>query len=587
MLFSLGHGQHIVRESAAGMAPAPARPDAVELEKVVEAGAPLDVNGGGRRRGMGLVPPDQPGAFRYLFPYGAATPRTDTAVAALDRLADSMVEEDGDPATTAAGVAINSTIAPVMTYLGQFIDHDITANTDRNAAISLIDGDCAPQPREAVERDLDNLRDGSLRLDSLYGDDPRQGPFATKLAKAMRHPTLRHKMRIGIADRVGDRPPLPRDPAADLLRLGFLMDRGDITQADLDALEPEVRAAFMRDGQVNRAHAIIGDDRNDENLLVAQLHVAFLRLHNKLADRTAPDFEAARKATRFHYQWLVVNEYLPAVCDPAIVQQVIDNNAPLYSAFFDKHAPGNPAKMPMPLEFSVAAFRFGHSMVRASYDHNRIFGAAESGTQQLIPLAPFGLLFAFTGGGDMPDVGGGPRHEALPDNWIIEWDRFISSDQGLRAARKIDTHLAPPLKDMVKEGAGVFKHLARRNLRRGYRLSLPTGQECIAAINAAHPYAQLPVLDAAQVSEGREFMADEGFDTQTPLWFYILREAELAGGNHLGPLGSTIVADTLVGLAIKDPDSYWHGGSGGGRWAPDGDLNSLEDMLRLIGMIED
>ncbi|WP_347140878.1 heme peroxidase family protein [Paracoccus sp. SSK6] len=585
MLFTLGHGQHIIQETGgAGLAPAEDRPDAVPLSKVVEPGSAE--NQQARKKGGAGLAPAEKGAFRYLFPYAAAMPESPTAVAALDRLADSMVEPLDDPETGPDGQSINSSIAPVMTYLGQFIDHDITANTDRAAPISAIDGDCAPQPRDSVERDLDNLRDGSLRLDSLYGDRAGQGPFADKLAGLMKHPRHSNKMRLGIATPVGDRPPLPRDPAADLLRLGFLMSRNEITEADLNDLPDDLRATFMRNGEINKAHAIIGDDRNDENLLVAQLHVAFLRLHNKLADQTGPDFDAARKATRFHYQWLIVNEYLPAVCDPAIVGRVVAQGAPLYSEFFKKHRPADGAKMPMPLEFSVAAFRFGHSMVRGAYDHNRIFGTAEAGTTQLIENAPFNLLFAFTGGGDMPNRDGS-RHESLPDNWIIEWNRFIVSDQGKRAARKIDTRLAPPLKDMVKEAAGVFKHLARRNLRRGYRLSLPTGQECIAAINGMNGYDRLPVLSPEEVSAGRDFMVDAGLDTQTPLWFYILREAELAGGNHLGPLGSTIVADTLVGLVVSDPQSYWHNGSGGQPWAPGNGMDSLQKMLRFIGMIED
>lgn len=591
MLFSLGHGQHIVSQTvSAGLAPAPRRADAIPLSEVVEQGSTLDKRVRSGEQGAGLAPAPSPakGGFHYLFPDAPALPASAGAVAALDQLADSMVEPASDPPTDSEGNPINSTIAPIMTYLGQFIDHDITANTDRAAPISVIDGDCAPQPRDTVERDLDNLRDGSLRLDSLYGDSPGQGPFATKLAGLMRHPIHRQKMRLGKATPVGDRPPLPRDPAADLLRLGFLLDKGEMTEAEVNGLDPALRAAFMRDDQINRAHAIIGDDRNDENLLVAQLHVAFLRLHNKLADRlNTSDFETVRKATRHLYQWLVVNLYLPAVCDPAVLARVVAKKAPLYSAFFARHRPADAAKMPMPLEFSVAAFRFGHSMVRDAYDHNRIFGDAEPGTTQLIPLAPFNLLFDFTGGGAMPNAGGGPRHEALPDNWIIEWPRFITSDQGQRAARKIDTRLAPPLNDMVKEAKGVFRHLARRNLRRGYRLSLPTGQACIQAINATQGYdEQLPVLSAAQLSQGRDFMGAAGLDHHTPLWFYVLREAELAGGNHLGSLGSTIVADTLVGLVMNDPDSYWHAGTGGQPWAPDSDLDSLDKLLKLIGMME-
>ena len=203
----------------------------------------------------------------------------------------------------------------------------------------------------------------------------------------------------------------------DVLRLGRLIEAGEVTKAELQALPPDLAAGFLdAAGEPLAKKAVIGDGRNDENLVVAQLQVAFLRLHNKIADWVAgrPDapkgadacFERARELLRWHYQWLVLNAFLPKVCDPRIVAKVVGEEAPLYSAFFERNRGPHPERMPMPLEFSVAAYRYGHSMVRAEYDYNRNFGRPGA----ILPSAPFDLLFLFTGPGRQP--AGGHAHAA-------------------------------------------------------------------------------------------------------------------------------------------------------------------------------
>ncbi len=577
MLFTLGHGQKIILSTQAapgamaGLAPS-VRTDAVSYAQAT-ANTPIAVPAGAMAMPQDGTTPGGP--FGYFFPDAPEISTDGTTMGKLDALADAMVEADNDPPHA------DSHIPPVFTYLGQFIDHDITANMDPSGDQSVIEppagGTLDPLPRSIVTASLLNLRKGSLGLDSLYGDGPDNGPAAVKLKDAMRSPGFPAMMRLDVPTDVGGRPPLPADDACDLLRLGTLLDQGTLQESDI--LGTPIEIAFASNGVINRRAAVIGDARNDENLLVAQLHAAFLRFHNRVVvwlrgQAGAPTgeeavFEEAKKLTRWHYQWLVMNIYLNKVCDPAMVAEVIANGAASYAAFFErvKTASGGslPAEnLPLPFEFSVAAFRFGHSMVRGAYDHNRFFGR---GPSPILPQAGFDLLFAFTGGGGL---GNNPT---LPTNWIIEWDRFTldNPSEPDHFARKIDTQLAPPLADMRNEPSGVFKHLARRNLRRGHRLNLPSAQACIAEFNT-DSYGGITALTTAELTSGDtgQAVSDGGFENETPLWFYVLRESEVqADGAHLGQLGSRIVAETLVGLTLCDPSSYWHqSGSDNGRWHP-------------------
>lgn len=575
MLYSTGHGGKAVpAETSTGLREAAASFDSplatpVLVPSTRKAAMP---------KGATALEAASGGAFRYYFPNAATFPTSATMLAALDALGDSMF----DPANPSPPVAL----PPILTYFGQFIDHDITANTDRKVeGVSDIEGVFNPTSRADVMAGVDNLRDGSLGLDSLYGDSVGQDPFSAKLARLMRHPTLTRKMRLGIPQSTPEGPITPpADSATDLLRLGFLLDRGDLTEAELSALPPDRRGAFFKNGSVLRQRAIVGDFRNDENLLIAQLQVAFLRFHNKLAD-LVPTFDEARKLTRYHYQWLVAHDYLPSLCDRSVVDELIATGSPMYGAFFDANVPAMAPKMPMPLEFSVAGYRFGHTMVRGGYDHNRVFGRPEPGKPNILPFAAFNLLFAFTGDGEMS----GQSNTQLPDNWVIDWSRFVNAESPARSAKGLDTRIDKPLDDMVNQPAGIFKNLAKRNLRRGYRLNLPSAQACIAGINASGHFRPITVMDPATIMQGRN-IAGADFGTTTPLWFYVLREAETLGSGHLGPLGTHIVAGTLLGLIIKDQSSYWNDTSAGHRWSPStfrpgAPIDSLKAMLRFTGQL--
>ncbi len=395
-------------------------------------------------------------------------------------------------------------------------------------------------------------------------------------------------------------------------RIGVLISEGVVRKEDFPAkLQSEPNFEQL---------AFIADARNDENLIIAQFHTGVLRFHNAVVDwvkahepndyyrgskkSEAELFERAQQLTRWHYQWLVVNDFLKTMTTSGIADKVLLGGPKHY-------APRN-GEPYMPLEFSVAAYRFGHTMVRAAYDHNRNFGRPGN----VISSASFDLLFAFTGNGSQRDrktgkivlnpfLGGS---KVLPFNWIIEWDRFVDKGSSVpdHFARKIDTRLAPPLGDLINQGnaqdldsapdiRAILKRLARRNLLRGYHLSIPTGQSVAAAMG-------VPPLSENELRLGNsaplnQVLEENGFLKQTPLWYYVLKEAEVrANGNTLGELGSRVVCETIIGQLLNDPESYlnqqggWNPGMGvklpnPGGDPKDGDLIvTIRDFFRFAGL---
>ena len=490
-------------------------------------------------------------------------------VAALNALGEAMVENalaQGEDPLQPTG---NATIPPVYTYWGQFIDHDLTANTDRNSKISDITAsDLAPLDPDFVVANLKNLRQPTLNLDSVYGDGPTFDASNPTQAGSFYDGI---KLKVGTVATNPNTPPIAGDP----------IPPDEDLQRDLPRIDKTAQ---------------IADARNDENLIIAQLHTAYLRFHNAVVDWVIANegsyssdeqrFERARQLTRWHYQWLVVHDYLKTVSLSGIPDKILLSGP--------KHYAPRDGVAYMPLEFSVAAYRFGHTMVRAAYDHNRNFGRPG----KVIANAPFDLLFAFTGNGNPPFPAPGTT-DTLPFNWIIEWDRFVHKGSSFpdHFARKIDTRLAPPLHAMVNEGNNVpdvdirtiLKNLARRNLLRGYLLSIPTGQSVAEAMGV------IP-LSAEELQQGNndalnQVLADNGFLEKTPLWYYVLKEAEVcANGNSLGELGSRIVCETIIGQLLHDPDSYlnqaggWNPGQG--VKLPNGDpIVTIGDFLSFAGLI--
>lgn len=607
MLYQLGHGKRIRFAAKTRGSSQPSAADSVNREAVSSMAKTREwktkpvypVPTPNDDTYPGLEPRD---VFRYLCKDAPEVYANGVTTGNLDALASAMAEAQPDQKDPAG----ESTIPPIFTYLGQFIDHDMTANTDREEGDDLerfnIDkAHLEPQSRHDVEKFKLNLRKGTLGLDSVYGDGPGQTPTAEKLETALRDPADTAKMRIGSVTEIFgpfERSPLPADPGADLPRVGQAIDDGALTLAEVAELfqDPENP---LGEADLRRV-ALIGDGRNDENLVVAQTHLSFLRLHNAIVDElrdsgAAPGdndalFAEARKQTTWTYQWLVTNSFLKAICDPDIVDQVVAEKAPVYQHFFDANKDDVPeGARPMPLEFSVAAYRYGHSMVRGDYDYNRNFGRGDFFGPE--GRATFDQLFQFTGGGGMAGL------PTLPDNWIIEWDRFTGdSPMENRVARKIDTRLALPLRMMrnnMPGMSGIMNHLAARNLRRGYLFNLPDAQGSIASVNK-HCGTHIDALTPHEIASGPtgDAVKAGGFDTSTPLWFYVLKEAELkSGGEHLGPLGSRIVAETIVGLMVTDDHSYLNQGAYNS-WKPsDGvqpngqPIDTMSAMLRAGGLL--
>lgn len=516
--------------------------------------------------------------FNYLFPQLATDPTAllpadcpATVVENLKKLGAAMIEKALAPGENGLQELGNSTIPTIYTYWGQFIDHDLTANTDRNSEISNITkSPLVPLDPGFVTANLKNLRQPSINLDNVYGDGPALGAATTDAADF--YDGIKFKIGVAATESLN-----PANPIQ-----GVRIPPDDDLERDLPRKNKETQ---------------IADARNDENLIVAQFHLNFLRFHNAVVDSLKADtsnygqtdaqlFERARQLTTWHHQWLVLHDFLPTITSHGVADKVLVGGAKFFK-------PGE--EIFMPLEFSVAAYRFGHSLVRGAYDYNRNFGRpSAAGNGPVIPNAPFNLLFVFTGKGGF----NGQTNE-LPFNWIIEWDRFVDKGSSIpdHFTRKLDTHLAPPLHDLLNEGnepmigmdiSKLLKDLAARNLLRGYLLSIPTGQAVAGAMGVAP-------LSEAELKQGNtpalnQALEDGGFLTRTPLWYYVLKEAEVrANGNSLGELGSRIVAETLIGQLRADPDSYLNQSGG---WDPrqgvkleNGDpIVTIRDFIRFAGI---
>lgn len=407
------------------------------------------------------------------------------------------------------------------TYFGQFVDHDITFDP----VSSLV--------RQNDPNALSDFRSPSFDLDSLYGSGPADQPYLY-------------------------------DPDGVHLALG-----------EERSQDPRLRGPDLPRGPGERA--IIGDPRNDANLIVSQLQVAFLLFHNRVVDRVAADhpqlgptdvFKLAQQQVRWHYQWTVIHDYLQRLVGDDVIADILRPekyvaHCGLYSVPRDRRLFYLWKRVPfMPVEFSVAAYRFGHSMARPSYVINDDIQLPVSDIANRIPLLsqtedPRQSLNGF---------------HTLPQDYGIQWKYLLpdtNDDPGPNDAHlpqpsyRLDAEISLPLgalPDSVAEPEeivpgqppAIAQSLPVRNLIRGLRLGLPSGQGVARAMGIT-PLDDGKLLDDLDLSDRTR----KDLSGAAPLWYYVLKEADVsADGAHLGPVGGRIVAEVLIGLLSGDPLSY-------------------------------
>ena len=442
------------------------------------------------------------GRFGRMFPF---LPARDPGECAVRELTDFLGIRDFSLLPSSAD---NLRIPAGYTYLGQFVDHDITFD---------------PTSRLHHENDLRalvNFRTPRLDLDSLYGSGPRDQPFLYDWQDA---------------DHPGARLLVDRPSGAGLAAM------------DLPRNVP--------------GRALIGDARNDENLILAQLHLLFIRFHNAVvgwlagqgewrhsARRGLTDelFEEARRIVRWHYQWIVTHDFLRRVAGDDMAKSVLHDVDPSATPVITRRFFRWRSEPAIPVEFSGAAYRFGHSMVRQGY----LIKAGSAAT--IFPSGPSGQA----------DLTGFRR---LTTDLEIDWDLFFftEAEEGQNFSKKIDAALVLALFELPHAVAPLGRKLALLNLERGRALGLPCGQDVSHAMSV-EPLTHEDLLPERATPEPISQDSREVLLRATPLWFYILREAEkrgkhrggVHGGEHLGPVGGRIVAEVLVGLLEADPHSY-------------------------------
>lgn len=411
----------------------------------------------------------------------------------------------------------NRGISAGYTYLGQFIDHDLTFDP-----ASSLDKQNDPDA-------LEDFRTPRFDLDSVYGRGPNDQPYLYE--------------DNGVRMLLGE----PLTGSVDHAK------KADEGTRDLPRNNP-------RGG---RARALIGDPRNDENVIVSQLHATMLRFHNSVVDYLTrvngipPKIEEVQNVVRWHYQWVVLHDFLPTIAGRKVVQEILPHlkkkngnirvQGPRLTFFHFENFPF------MPVEFSAAVYRFGHSMVRPIYrlnttliERNEIFSTDESKS-----------LTGF---------------RALPSDFAVDWRLFFktgentsSGPERLQKSYKIDTSLVNPLGNLPKVIGDNHPSLAERNLIRGLRMSLPSGQTVAR-------YMGLPVIPDEKLRVGKATKGDTkknpplterrpSLKENAPLWYYILAEAQQAFKNdattiRLGPVGGRIVAEVFIGLLLGDQCSF-------------------------------
>lgn len=439
----------------------------------------------------------------------------------------------------------NPAMTAGLTFLGQFLDHDITFDKK-----SLLNANALPMRTV-------NFRTAAFDLDSVYGDGPAGSPQLYD---------------------------------ASARRIKFILQA--IAGSEAVSRHGAVRNDVPRDAS---GTAIVAESRNDQNVVISQLQVAFLSFHNAVTDYLAAQdaykhasaqriFSDARRIVTWHYQWIILHEFLPRTIGQERLDEILQHGLKYYQV----HDPVNRIRGPdgrqmprIPIEFSAAAFRYGHSQIRPSYRLN--FGATGG--------APF-FVFAFDdaqdpASPDPADLRGGKRAPRR----FVDWQTFFDfGDGNARPNKRIDSKLSSMLLALPGSRAPVpglpsdgVQSLPVRTLSRAINFGIPSGQ-------AVARKMQVPLLAPGDLRDYAPYALDSRttMDTSTPLFAYILKEAEvLENGLRLGPVGARIVGEVFVGLLKEDKASYLSANPG---WKPTlpssapGDFR-MRDLLTFAGVV--
>jgi hypothetical protein len=534
---------------------------------------------GAELRGMSLVVnnPQAEGRFGFMFKGQTPLRLADDQAQLFRDLGSAMHEPFSSPTDSIDendkyDENPNSLLTSGVTFVGQFIDHDITFDTTP-IDLQLADPDATS-----------SFRTPRYDLDSVYGLGPVSNPQFYD----------------------------PKDPVKFLIPSRTYSGPINTNNGPITVGAGSVPAITVEDvPRDSTGKAIIADGRNDQHVMIAQIHVAFMKFHNKLVDYvrslrvpSASVFESARRLARWHYQWIIIHDYLPRIVGQATADAVykdVAGGAPSINIKYYKPANPNDRAF-MPVEYSVAAFRFGHSITRPRYTIQDI----KDNTGKVLGSVKAVPLF-----GDSPTDNNLNGSREIPARLKLQWSKFFNAPGTwtARPVRQIDARLSASLFSLpptaIPDGVYSENLLAVRNLLRGRKLGLPSGQT-IARLMGVTPLTasqiatkHTVVLDITKnpmpvVQEYDEpdteiaaVIQNAAWNGEVPLWFYILKEAESIGKTRqLGPVGGRIVAEVLVGLLQRDQNSYLYLNPS---WKPSlpaatPGTFTMVDLLKYVGM---
>lgn len=444
---------------------------------------------------------------------------------------------------TIEGVPRKDGIMPAgYTYFGQFIDHDITRDVTG-------DEDALDGPLPAVMLNIEQARSPTLDLDSVYGSVPSGSNGGV---------SPRSNGGTGPFFEFGTTRPSPGAGKS-----------GQPLQNDLPRGPESIKTDAQGQPKI-KTKVLIPDDRNDENLIVGQMHLAWMKFHNAVArnlmnnDMSLSDsmaFERARELVTQHYQHIVLHDFLKRVCELGVWQSVVQNGK-------CQHCVTTVAETAtMPLEFAVAAFRFGHTMIRQAYDWNANFmqGGAVAGPAQFAGKTSQISLFFHTRNNLSSDT-------PLETNWVADWRRLLDFSGTSFNVNGVNFVNAAAFDPILASGMGnlerapnkpVLNNLAASNLRRGALRGLPSGQDVSKEMSAVKVLSRTEMKKDVP-TEMAKLIDDLEIGQKAPLWFYLLQEANARhAGDHLGEMGSILVAETFVSLVKASKPSIIASG-----WTP-------------------